>query len=210
MLFQKATGNGFIKIISTEMIISGNCKNLHHCIKTIHDRNIQRTSAKVKNKKQLFLSGIKIGCKCCSTWFIDNSFYHYTGQSPCPFCCHPLFVMKICRHGDNNIFHILLQIISGIFHDSTDHKSRQLFRQKIPPAQHIVLCRSHLLFKRSSGIFRMCDQTFLCNLTNCHAAILHDTYHTWRQKRTETIRYQFHFPVSIYSPQRVCCSKINS
>ena len=60
------------------------------------------------------------------------------------------------------------------------------------------------------GIFRMCDQTFLCNLTNCHAAILPDTYHTWRQKRTETIRYQFHFPVSIYSPQRVCCSKINS
>ena len=182
MFSQETFCNGFVEIIATQMIVPGNCQNIYHSIKAVYNGDIQRPSAEIKHQKKLLILRIKIRSQCRRTRLIYNPFYIDTCQCTRAFCCHALFIMKICRNGYDHILDFFAKICLCILHNGADNKPGQFLRQKCLSAKIVFVICSHILFKRKCGILRMCDQTLFCNLSGHNTAILRHTDHTWRQK----------------------------
>ena len=170
--------NCTVHVISAEMIVPGNCHDLDHTVKCIHDRDIQSSSAKVKHQKGLILLRLSkaIG-KRCRRRLIDQTLHSKSGKLSCHLRRISLKIIKIRRNTDDCLFNRLTQVFFRIFFQLPQDHGRQICRCKPPVSKHKCLLRPHKTLETCHCTFRMGDQTLFRRSPYQHLTVLINSYY---------------------------------
>lgn len=93
-LCDKIICDSLIKIISTQMIITGCGKHLYQIVPYFDNRHIEGSSSEVVDKNFLLLSVVQSVCECRRGWLIYDSKHIKPSNPSCILSCLPLRIRK--------------------------------------------------------------------------------------------------------------------
>ena len=149
----EVVGNGFVKVLTAQMIVACNGKYLHNAVKGIDYGDIKGASAEIHY--HICAVPEAVACligKCCGGWLIYQPFNINAGKLCGKLGGGSAVIVKICGHADDSLGHRLAQIGFRIFLYPAQHKGGQLLGREAPSAESYGLAQTHYPLWHWGGI----------------------------------------------------------